>query len=341
MYSTDFLQNSEYVYEEVAKLSPPSQLLDASSSSPFFGGPNSPTPYNPQMMGDNPQSMPVSQNMASPMSNGALSPQHMQASVLSPQQMQVASPQSNLGSPINMSANSPVSMPYGGQMMQASSGASVQGVSEIHRQSIVQPVQDTHLSVDNLEADFMANQFNQYQGGMGQYGEAGMYNQPPYQQFSQQSCAFQARGTGTGTDRDLQDVLDIIGNQGYDEVDCSRIDMPPAPHFSHAIPMTEKLVSRGGSQKDDLVDLSAKFSDQASINFTAKVQRDYNKMPQSTSVQTESVLSTENKAVQTRDNGGKCMHGIYFYTLVHIQSWMALASWPDCVNSQSCLPSHL
>lgn len=300
MFSGDFLQNTEYVYEEVAKLSPPSQALDNSSSSPFFRGPISPTPYNPQMMNES-QNLPVSQNMASPMSNGALSPQHMQSGVLSPQQMQVASPQSNLGSPINLATNSPVSMAYGSQMMHVSTNSPVQAVSDIRGCSIAQPVQE--LSAENLEVDYMAKQFDQYQGGMGQYQDPSMYNQPPYQQFPQQSCAFQARGGGS--DRDLQDVLDIIQNQGFDEVDCARIDEPVSRHFADCIPMPEKLVCRGSSQPDDMSELFSKFTEQATISYTAKIQKDYNKSPTSTSVQTENTVTTESKAVQTRENDGK------------------------------------
>lgn len=234
-------------------------------------------------MSETNQSLPVNQNMASPMSNGALSPQ----------QMQVASPQSNLGSPINVANTTSVSMPYCGATMQA------QAVSDIHGQSVTQPVQVSSLSADHLEQDFAnPDMFNQYQG-FENYAEVNMYNQQPnYQPLGQQSCAFQARGS----DRDLQDVLDIIQEQGYDEVDA-RLDQPMAKPFgetfSMAVPTTEKMICRGSGQPESM----PVFSEEPAVRYSAKIQKDYNKTSQKEMMQ--KVVSQETKSIQTRDSGGR------------------------------------
>lgn len=282
--TADFLQSTDFVYEEVAKLSPPSQQLNTTSP-PFFD-PISPmsnaTPYNSHMMNDPQQSIPVSQNMASPMSNGALSPQ-MQTGVLSPQQMQVASPQSNLGSPIN------VSMPYGSQMVQTPVSQPIQAMSDIQGHTISQPIQ----VADSLEQDFVSNQGMSYQyQPMGSFDAYNQQNFPPI--GAPQSCAFQARGS----DRDLQDVLDIIQSQGYDEVDSARIDVPKPYEETLPVPLSGQLVCRGSSQPRSLP-----FpSEEPCVSFTAKVQKDYNQSPQTETAQP--TFTKETKAVQTRENGG-------------------------------------
>ncbi|WAQ97288.1 NFKB1-like protein [Mya arenaria] len=233
----DILTNStEFVYEEVSNMSPPSQQVGPTtppllySMGPQTSAPGSvfsaatPSPYN-QMMSGSPQSI----------MSGGLSPQHtvMQAS---PQSMQAMSPQGNLGSPLGMGDTSQGGIQFGGQMLQATSesilqasqfqsGMHMTAVTSMHGQPQNQPLQVP----SDIETDLLADPDMLYQLQQQAQGYSGSQSAKQMQYELQQqygTCAFQARGTQYPADTDLQDVMSII--EGFDEVDAALVKQPGA-----------------------------------------------------------------------------------------------------------------
>jgi len=209
--SADILSNStEFVYEEISKMSPPSQPIGATTPPLLYStGPQTSaictSPYN-QML-TSPQSVQSSMMGAlSPQGQGgvmqALSPQStvMQAS---PQNMQVMSPQGNMGSPHhNMMDASQGGMQYGSHMVTAGDlsmdPSMLNAMQAAQMQTLSQPIQ---VSSD-LEPDFDQDMFNQLQGLQASGGYA--VHQTGVKQVEMGmpqhygSCAFQARGGSLG-----------------------------------------------------------------------------------------------------------------------------------------------
>ncbi|KAH3863816.1 nuclear factor NF-kappa-B p105 subunit-like isoform X2 [Dreissena polymorpha] len=264
----DLLSNpTDFVYEEVSKMSPPNQPINSMSPPlryPHGSGMNvmgSHSPYN-QMM--SPQS--VSQGTPGSMINGGMSPEHMQPS---PQSISAMSPQGNLTSPGNLADASQAGMQYGNGMIDVSSELAMQHMNQSLMSSgqseammttmsmatmhqIQQPIQSSGIENMLMNPGMFCENFDiqpqtqgyDHQSYMSSQTIKEMEQQMPHQYMP---CSFVARG---GEDEDLDDVMAIIDG-GYDETDASLIKPPHGSSSQKPGSFVEKLMVTHGEARDE------------------------------------------------------------------------------------------